>query len=50
MRAEAEKIPVFCRFKQLGRNYVSRNHPVVQLLDELSILVDNPGEEKMNNH
>jgi hypothetical protein len=45
--AGAKKIPNFSRFKQLGKNYVSRcytstNHPMVQLLEELSILVDNP--------
>jgi hypothetical protein len=48
MLAEAKEIPIFCKFKQLGRNYVSRcytssNHPMVQLLGELAILVDNPG-------
>jgi hypothetical protein len=48
MLAEAKEIPVFSRFKQMGRNYVSRcytlsSHPVVQLLEELSILVDNLG-------
>jgi hypothetical protein len=47
MLAEAKEIPVFSRFKQLGRNNVSRcstssNDPMVQLLEELSILVDNP--------
>jgi hypothetical protein len=46
--AEDKEIPVFCMLKQLGRNYVSRchtlnNHPMVQLLEELSIPVDNPG-------
>jgi hypothetical protein len=48
MLAEAKEIPVFCRFKQFGRNYVSRcytssNHPMVQLPEKLSMLVDNPG-------
>jgi hypothetical protein len=48
MLAEAKDIPIFSRFKQLGRNYVSRcytssTHPMIQLLDELSILVDKPG-------
>jgi hypothetical protein len=51
MPAEAKEIPVFIRFKQLGRNYVSRCytssiHPMVQLLEELSVLVDNPGRGK----
>jgi hypothetical protein len=45
MLAEAKGIPMFSRFRQLGRNYVSRcytstNHPMVQLLEELSILVE----------
>jgi hypothetical protein len=44
MLVEAKEIPIFSRFKHLGRNYVSRcytsnNHPMVQLLEE----VDNPG-------
>jgi hypothetical protein len=48
MLAEAEEIPIFTRFGQLGRNCVSRcytssNYPMVQLLEELSTLVDNPG-------
>jgi hypothetical protein len=48
MIAEAKEFPIFCRFKQLGRNYVSRcyksrNHQMVQLLEGLSTLVDNPG-------
>jgi hypothetical protein len=43
MLAEAEEIPMFCR---VGRNYLFRcytssNHQMVQLLEELSILVDN---------
>jgi hypothetical protein len=55
MLAEAKEIPVFSRFRQLGRNYMSRrytssNHPMVQLLEELSTLVDNPGRGEMNNH
>jgi hypothetical protein len=49
MLAETKEIPISCRFKQLGRNYVSRcykssNHPVDQLLEELSTIVDNPGK------
>jgi hypothetical protein len=49
MLAGAKVIPIFRRFKQLRRNYVSRcytssNHPMVQLLEELSFLVDNPGK------
>jgi hypothetical protein len=48
MLAEATEIPIFSRFRQLGRNYMSRcytssNHPMVHLLEELSTLVDNPG-------
>jgi hypothetical protein len=48
MLGEAKEIPFFSRFKQLGMNYVSRcytssNHPMVLLLEELSILVNNPG-------
>jgi hypothetical protein len=43
MLAEAKEIPIFSRFKQFGRKYVSSNHPMVQLLEELSTLVDNPG-------
>jgi hypothetical protein len=48
MLAEVKEIPIVCRFKQLGRNYVSScytssHHPMVKLLEELSILVDNPG-------
>jgi hypothetical protein len=48
MLAEAKEIPIFSRFRQLGRNYVfmcytSSNHPMVQLLEELSTLVDNHG-------
>jgi hypothetical protein len=48
MLSKAKEIPIFSRFKQLGRNYMSRcymssNHPSVQLLEELSILVNNPG-------
>jgi hypothetical protein len=48
MLAEAKEIPIFNRFRQLGGNYMSRfhmlrNHSLVQLLEELSILVDNPG-------
>jgi hypothetical protein len=48
MLAEAKEIPIFSRFRQLGRNYVSRcytssNHPMIQLLEELPALVDNPG-------
>jgi hypothetical protein len=44
MLAEAKEISIFCR---VGKNYeprcyMSSNHPVVQLLEELSILVDNP--------
>jgi hypothetical protein len=27
-----------------------KQSPMVQLLEVLSILVDNPGKEKMNNH
>jgi hypothetical protein len=47
MLAEAKDIPIFCRLKQLGRNYVSRcytsiTHTMVQLLEELAILVNNP--------
>jgi hypothetical protein len=48
MLAEAKEIAIFSRFRQLGRNYMSRcyassNHPIVQLLEESSTLVDNPG-------
>jgi hypothetical protein len=48
MLAEAKEIPIFSRLKQLGRNCVSRcytsnNHPMVELLEEVSTLVDNPG-------
>jgi hypothetical protein len=48
MLTEAKEIPTFSRFKQLGRNCVSRcytssNHTMVQLLEELSFVVDNPG-------
>jgi hypothetical protein len=50
MLAEAKEISIFSRFKQLGRNYMYvsscymlSNHPMVQLLEELSTLVDNPG-------
>ncbi|PNF30200.1 hypothetical protein B7P43_G08428 [Cryptotermes secundus] len=48
MLAEAKEVPIFSRFKQLGKNYVSRcytstNHPMIQLLEELSALHDNPG-------
>jgi hypothetical protein len=47
MLAEAKEIPIFSRIGQLGRNYMSRchtssNHPMVQLLERLSTLVDNP--------
>jgi hypothetical protein len=49
MLAEAKEIPIFSRFRQLGRNYMywchtSSNHPMAQLLEELSTLVDNPGK------
>jgi hypothetical protein len=52
MLAEVKVISIFCGFKQLGRNYVFRyfissNHPVVQLVEELSILFDNPGRGEM---
>jgi hypothetical protein len=48
MLAEAKEIPVFSRYRQLAKNYVSRcytssNHPTVQLLPELATLIDNPG-------
>jgi hypothetical protein len=48
MLAEAKEIPNFIRLRQLERNYVSRcymsiNHKMVQLLEELLTLVDNPG-------
>jgi hypothetical protein len=48
MLAEAKEVPIFCRFKQLERNYGSRyytssNHPMVQLLEELSVLGNDPG-------
>jgi hypothetical protein len=48
MLAEAKENPIFRRFKQFGRSNVSRccmssSHPLVKLLEELSILVDNPG-------
>jgi hypothetical protein len=48
MLKEVKVIAVVCRFKQLGMNYVFRcyissNQPMVQLLEELSILFDNPG-------
>jgi hypothetical protein len=51
MIAEAKEIQIFSRFKQLGRNYMSRcytssNHQMVRLLEELSVLVDNPGRRK----
>jgi hypothetical protein len=51
MLADVKEIPIFSRFKQLGRKYVSRcytssNHPVVQLLEELSSLADNPGRRE----
>jgi hypothetical protein len=58
MLAEVKEIPIFSRFKQLRRNCVSRcctssNHPMIQLLEELSALVDNPGrgenEEPLNS-
>jgi hypothetical protein len=47
MLAESKVISIFCRFKQIGRNCVCRchtssNHTLVQLLEELSTLVDNP--------
>jgi hypothetical protein len=47
MLAEAKELPSLGRFRQLGRNYMLRcytssNHPMVQLLRELSNLVDNP--------
>jgi hypothetical protein len=53
MPAEAEEIPNFSRFRELGRNNVSRchtssNHPMVQLLEELSVLDENPGRGKIN--
>jgi hypothetical protein len=45
--AKAKAIPIFSRFKQLGRNYMSTcytsSNPMVQLLEELAILVNNPG-------
>jgi hypothetical protein len=45
--AEVKEIPVFHRFKQLGRTYVprcyTRNHPMVQFPEEFSVLIDNPG-------
>jgi hypothetical protein len=55
MLTEAKEIPVFSRFRQSGRNYVSRcytsnNHAMVQLLEESSALVDNPGRGENNNH
>jgi hypothetical protein len=48
MLAEAKEITILCRFKQFGKGCVSRcymssNHPVVQWLEELSVLVNNPG-------
>jgi hypothetical protein len=46
--AEAKEIQIFQRFRQLGTNYVptcykSSNQQMVQLLADLSILVDIPG-------
>jgi hypothetical protein len=40
--------PTNCKFKQMGSNYVPRsytsiNYPMVQLLEVLSTLADNPG-------
>jgi hypothetical protein len=61
MLAEAKETPIFSRFKQFGRKYVSRcytssNHPMVQLLEELSIVVYNfkaqwkkRGKEELHN-
>jgi hypothetical protein len=51
MLAEAKEIPIFSRLKQLGRNYMSKcykssKHPIVQLLEELSTLADNPGRRE----
>jgi hypothetical protein len=48
MLAEAKEIPIFSRFKHSERNYVARcytssNNPMVQLVEELSTLVHNPG-------
>jgi hypothetical protein len=44
MLAEAKEIQIFCSLKHLGRNYVSRCYTsMAQLLEELSILFDNPG-------
>jgi hypothetical protein len=48
MLAKAKEIAIFSRLKKLGRNYVTRfysstNNPTIQLLEELSSLVDNPG-------
>jgi hypothetical protein len=48
MLAEAKEIPIFCRFKEYGRKYVSRcctssNNSMAKLLEELLTLVDNPG-------
>jgi hypothetical protein len=51
MLAEAKEIQIISRFKQLGRNYVSRcctsnNHPMIQLLEEVSTLIDKPGRKE----
>jgi hypothetical protein len=48
MLEEAKEIPIFSRFRKLGTNcatrcHTSSNHPTIQLLEELSTLVDNPG-------
>jgi hypothetical protein len=55
MLAEAKEIPIFSRFRQLGRNYMSRcytsrNHSMVELLEELSTLVDNRGRGGKEQH
>jgi hypothetical protein len=43
MLAEAKETPIFCKLKELGRNllsmcYTLSNHPMIQLLEELSAL------------
>jgi hypothetical protein len=51
MLTEAKEILIFCRFKQLGGNYVSRcylssDHPMFQLLEKLSVLFNNTGSRE----